>query len=109
MNKNAYQPAKVLTEAVKDWPENAPISAEETVALGMFGGYHVNLLEQNGMSYRGFSWREGSPLTLLVVKANINGTGVVTFVSGRHFPDCVRIYIRRLEERTLEWRNDKFA
>lgn len=94
--------------ALGDWKDERFITREQLKDLAMFNLYLVNLAEDDGWSYAGHSLKMGTPMCLLVVKAWENETPLVVFTSGRTPTKCVRIFLRKLREDLLEWREDKF-
>lgn len=95
-------------EALQSWRDERFVSRDQVRALAMFALYIVNLSDYHGWRYDGHSYKVGVAFNTLVIKATFNGAPVVSFVSGRTFVNCVRIFFRRLEEDTVEWRDDKF-
>ena len=95
-------------KALEQWSDERFVTREQIDDLSMFSLYLVNLSEDDGWSYYGHSYKRGSPMGCLVVKADIEGVPQVVFTSGRTYPACVRIFLRKLREGWLEWREDKF-
>lgn len=85
------------------------ITPELVMDLYRFFLYIVNLFDDQGWVYRGHSLREGTELTLLVVKGTVNGAAVVCFVNARTTAACVRTFLRQMDEGTVGWRTDKFG
>ena len=85
------------------------ITREDVMVAYLVDQYIVNLLEEDGVAYRGLSFRARLPLSLLVVKVTIDKDPFVCFVSGRTFLICLRIFFRRLAESSVEWRTDKYG
>lgn len=103
---------KVIGRLVKELdalPLNGVFEKEKVLTCYMFLVYLVNLLGPLGIHYRGHSLRERAALDLLVVKVTIEGEGKVCFVSGRTPISCMAVFLRRLEEDTVEWRPDRYA
>lgn len=96
-------------ESLEAWTDHRFVSREDIEALAMFVMYIVNLADAGGWLYRGHSFRMGVGLSTLVVKAMLDDTAVVCFVSGKTFVNCVRIFLRKLDEDVVEWRQDKYA
>ena len=71
--------------------------------------YVVNLLEDEGLEWRGYSYRPRVPLGLLVVKATMDRAPVVCFVSARTLTNAFRIFFRELREDRLQWVPDKYG
>ena len=95
-------------QSLEVWTDSRFASREQLRALAMFGLYLVNLSEHDGWVYVGHSYKRGVGLGSLVIKAMSNDTSVVTFISARTFMNCVAIFLKRLEDGVLEWRDDKY-
>lgn len=85
------------------------ITRKEVVVAYQINSYMVNLGDDAGIEFRGFSFRARLPLGLLVVKATIGEEPFVCFVSGRTFLTCFKIFFSRLGEDTVEWREDRYG
>lgn len=94
--------------ALETWTDERHVSRDQIWALTMFFLYLVNLSEEDGWQYDGHSMKVGSPMCTLTVKAHIEGVPYVVFTSGRTTIACVRVFIRKLEEKMLEWRPDRY-
>ena len=90
------------------WTDERFVSREDLRALSMFSVYLVNLADADGWVYDGHSFKVGAALGCLVIKATMDDAPVVSFISGRTFINCVKIFLRRLDSDTVEWRKDKF-
>lgn len=99
---------KRLDESLKDWVDERFVSKAEIRALAMFSVYLVNLAEQDGWQYDGHSFKVGVPVSVLTVKATIDGIPQVVFTSGWTHTACVQTFIKKLEQGWLEWRNDRY-
>lgn len=95
-------------QALDDWVDERFIARKEIRALAMFFLYIVNLAEDDGWQYDGHSLKVASPLSVLVVKATIDGAPCVVFTSARTPAGCVVTFVRKLEEQLLEWRPDQY-
>lgn len=95
-------------EVLKSWTDDRIMSRDDIRSLFLFGHYLVNMADHAGWSYDGHSFKVGSPLGTLVIKATLGGAPVVSFISGRTFVNCVKIFLRRLDGDTVEWRADRF-
>lgn len=93
--------------AALDLPAN--VNSEELVAMYCGCQYVVNLLEDQGLDWRGYSYRNRVPLGLLVVKATVDSTPVVAFISARSLTDAFRIFFRQLADRLVQWIPDKYG
>ncbi len=85
------------------------VKSEEFVAMYMGCQYVQNLLEEAGIQWRGYSYKAGVPVALLVVKGTIEDAPVVVFTSGRDLTNCFRIFFRMLREDFLQWVPDRFG
>lgn len=81
----------------------------EILTAYMYTKYLVNLADDEGVEIRGESFKLGEPMSLLVVKATVQGAPYVCFVSGLSRLACYKIFLRRLQEGTVEWRPDQYA
>lgn len=77
--------------------------------LYRFVVYLVNEFDDLGLVYRGHSLREGRGLTLLVVKAVVEGEPHVCFINARTTAICIEIFLEMLDEDRIGWVPDKFA
>ena len=71
--------------------------------------YIVNLAEEGGFEFVGFSFRVKPTLSLLVVKARLGDDPVICFVSARTFLVAFKIFFARVMDGTVEWRPDQYA
>lgn len=94
--------------AVKGWTDERFLSRKQLYALARFFLYLVNLAEADGWQYDGHSLKVGVPMSVLVVKATIDGVPYVVFTSARTTVGCVVTFMRKLDEDLLEWRKDRF-
>jgi hypothetical protein len=99
---------KAFDEALKVWVDSRFVTAEQIRDLAMFSLYLVNLAEADGWEYSGHSYRTGSPMGTLVVKAYRDDIPLVVFTSGRTYISCVRMFLRKLDAGLLEWRDDQY-
>lgn len=97
-----------IEKAANDWGDSRFFTKDELVALYMYKKYLVNLLDDEGLEYRGESVKYGVPMVLLVVKVTRDGAGLVTFVSALNIISCYKTFIARLISDTVEWREDQF-
>lgn len=109
MAPTATKVLETLQEHLEGWKDGRICTREDILVWYKYIAYLVNLLESDGIEYRGHSLKNGSPLCLLVTKVTLEGTPYVVFTSGRTTTDCMRIFLKRLEERTLELRPDRFG
>ena len=90
------------------WTDERILTREAIRALYLFVEYIVNLGDEDGWEYSGHSFKRSLPLSTLVIKAVIDDTYVVSFISGRTFLNYIRIFLRHVNAGTLEWRRDKY-
>ena len=95
-------------ESLDGWIDERFVTRADLWALAMLSVYIVNLSEQDGWVYDGHSFKVGTPMCCLTVKATIDGIPQVVFTSGRTHTGCVRAFITKLEQGLLEWRNDRY-
>ena len=96
-------------QALERWTDQRHLTRDEVRAVFMFTKHIVNVMSSSNCEYLGHSFKAGSPLGLLVVKAVVDGVRQVAFVSGRDATDCVRIFIKQWENDVVQWRDDLFA
>lgn len=96
-------------EALAQWTDNRLISADEIRTLTMFQMYLVNLMDDQGWTYRGHSWKESDYLGCLVVKALVDEVPSVVFTNAKTCVGGMRIFLRKMEGDFLEWVQDKYA
>jgi hypothetical protein len=94
---------------LEQWVDQRFLSRDDLLALWMLSEYAVNVLDSVNASYRGFTFREDIPLSLLVVKMRTDEGGFVCFVNGRGLAECAKVFFTKLEEDRVEWRVDQFA
>lgn len=95
-------------KAVETWSDERFVSREDLYACSMFIQHLVNLAESDGWEYTGHSFSVKLPMSLLVVRGNIDGVAHVVFSSGRTTAGCIRAFLRKMEEGWLEWSVDRF-
>jgi hypothetical protein len=108
MDPRETEHVKEFETALAKWADQRFVTRDQVRALAMFSLYLVNLAEHGGWSYYGHSFKAGSPMSVLVIKATIQEEPVVCFNSGRTFCNCVRIFLRKLEADLVEWRPDQY-
>lgn len=94
--------------ALTEWTDERIISAEDIRTWYLFNVYIVNLADDDGWRYDGHSFSMGQPMSLLVVRGTLDGIPHVVFSSGRTTTECVRTFLRKLQEGWLEWSVDRF-
>ncbi len=94
--------------AIEGWTDQRFLSRETLWDLAMFNLYLVNLADEDGWVYNGHSMRIKTPMSLLVVRATIDGVPQVVFVNGRTTSACVHTFLRMMTEGVLEWRADRY-
>lgn len=97
-----------LDAALDGWTDERFASRIQVESLCMFSLYLVNLAEDDGWVYDGHSFKVATPMSVLTVKATIDGTPQVVFTSGRTHTGCIVAFVRKLREGWLEWRPDQF-
>lgn len=75
----------------------------------MFSTYIVNLLEDRGLHWRGQSVKNQGWSVLLVVKVARDSLPLVGFFTERTTTHCMRLFLKKLAEGTINWQKDKFA
>lgn len=94
---------------LETWQDGRFISREAIESLAMFSLYLVNLADADGWVYVGHSFKRGVGLSKLVIKAMLDEQPVVSFISGRTLVSCITIFLRRMEEKSVEWHPDKYG
>lgn len=97
-----------LEENLEQWKDERYLSRDALSALFKFTGYIVNLADGQDWTYDGHSWKEGTPLGCLVIKATMDDAPVVCFCSARSFLNSVKIFIRKLDLDVVDWRPDRY-
>lgn len=95
-------------KALESWTDERFVSRDAIRALAKFSSHLVNISDHGGWSYYGHSYKAGTTLGCLVIKATIDDTPVVCFTSARSFCTCVKIFLRKCEEDLVEWQGDKY-
>jgi hypothetical protein len=96
-------------QALELWTDQRHLTRDEVRAVFMFTKHIVNVMSSVNAEYLGHSFKASTPLNLLVVKAVVDGVRRVAFVSGSDATDCMRIFIKQLENDVVQWREDLFA
>ena len=96
-------------ESLGRWTDSRFITADEIRTLAMFSMYLVNLAEEDGWQYRGYSWKESEYLGCLVVKAVVDGVPSIVFTNAKTPVSSMRIFLRKMEGGFLEWMPDKYG
>jgi len=99
----------LLEEALEILPLVGPAARSDVWTLLRFHDYKVNILEEVGLSWRGESFKNKGRTVLLVMRVLRGGTPLVAFVTERDTIGCMAVFLRKLEEGTLNWVPDKFA
>jgi len=100
---------EVVEKVLQCVPVDGPLPREHVRIWWRWHDMLVNLLQASGVFYRGESIKNQGWATLLVVKGAVDGTPVVAFVTERTPTDCMRVFLRQVDERRVEWKEDKFA
>lgn len=102
------QHAAAFRVALEAWTDERHLSRTHLWALWVFSTYMVNVADDQGWTYNGHSWKASASLGTLVVKATLDGVPVVCFTSARTFLNSVSIFVRKLQEDSINWVKDKF-
>lgn len=108
MEPSNGQYLKQFETSLEGWTDERFVSRTQMRALAMFAEYLVNLADDDGWEYVGHSYKRGTPMGCLVVKADIEDIPHVVFTSARTYTGCIVAFLRKLEEGWLEWRRDRF-
>lgn len=103
-SKRVEEFAKVL----EDWKDTRFMAKDEVLSAYKFLVLQVNLAEQDDWQYDGHSLKISLPMSVLTVKATIEGVPYVVFSSGRTTMECIRSFLRKQEGGFLDWRKDRF-
>lgn len=98
-----------VLEELERLPESGPVTREDVIVWARWHMMLVNCFEEVGWVYRGESFKDQGWATLLVVKGAHEGTPLVAFVTERTPTDCMKVFLRQMDEGRVEWREDKFA
>jgi len=71
--------------------------------------YVQNVLSQFSTEWTGCVFRQSEESCLFVTKAVREGTPQVVYVTARTPIDCVRVFVRKWHNDTLEWYPDRYA
>jgi hypothetical protein len=99
----------LVKERLELLPEEGPLTRTEVETWARWHLTLVNCFEQRQWTYRGASIRYDGWATLLVVKGAHEGTPYVCFVTERTTTDCMRVFLRMMDEGRVEWKEDKFG
>lgn len=91
-----------------EYKDNRVLSQLEHRCLVWYFLYLQNVLSQFGLEYKGSVFRQGEAQCLLVTKAYRGATQLVAYTSGRTTIDCVRIFVRKWHDDSLEWFPDRY-
>jgi len=98
-----------LWDALGALPDEGPATRAEVWTLYRFSEYKVNFLEAEGLAWRGESFKNNGWSVLLVMKVTRDKIPLVAFVTERSTRGCMRVFLRKLLDHTLNWVPDKFA
>jgi hypothetical protein len=98
-----------LDKVIATLPTEGPLTRDEVRTWAYWMLLLVNLLDAEGLYYRGESFKSQGWATLLVVKVARDGIPLVAFVTERTPTACMGVFLRQLEERRVEWRDDRFG
>ena len=97
-----------LEAQLEEWVDGRIVSRDMVSVWYRFHEYLVNLAEADGWQYDGHSLKVALPMSTLVVRGTVDGVAHVVFSSGKTTTDCMRAFLRKLEEGWLEWQKDRF-
>lgn len=97
-----------LDQELESWTLSRFITKKEMRGVYRFTKYLVNLGDANGWTYDGHSYREGTPMGLMTVRGTVDGTPMISFVSGRGLLECMGIFGDLAELDALQWRPDQY-
>ncbi len=109
MNTNRNEHLEDLQASLEGWTDERFVTREQVFTLYLLDTYIVNVADDGGFTFRGFSFRVKETLSLLVVKAWLGDDPVVCFVSGRTLLNTFKIFFARVMEGTVEWRPDQYG
>jgi len=95
-------------EALEGWTDHRFISRDELEAVSVFCMYLVNIVEARGFTLYGHTWKKTGRLGCLVVKVDREGTPYVGFTNASTLIGSMRIFLRRMQEDSVDWRPDRF-
>ena len=98
-----------VLEVAKDWPLDGPVPKEELLTIWKWDYLKVNLLEQQGLAWRGESYKNQGWAVLMVLKVAKGSTPYVVFITEQNTRACMGRAIKMCEEGTLDLREDKYA
>lgn len=105
--------SKTFQESIADelskLPEEGPLPRENVRIWFEFVEYLANLYERLGLVRRGESFKNQGWAELLVAKVARDGVPLVAFITAQTTTDCMRVFLRQLDENMVQWREDKFA
>lgn len=107
MVKKTFQEA--LETELEKLPTEGPLTRQDVDVWAWWHLRLVNCLEELNTQYRGETVKVQAWATLLVVKGTVSGVPVVAFVTERDTTHCMRIFRRMVEERRVDWKEDKFG
>lgn len=105
-DKQAY---KILCKHLAGLPDTGPVSRTDVLLWVDFHYYVVNLLEEQGLTFRGYTVRDKGWATLLVMKVVRGDLPLVAFFTERDTTGCIKVFFRKLANETLAWVPDKYS
>ena len=97
-----------LDKALQQIDDERILRRQDVWVWYVFNEWLVNLGELQGWEYCGQSFTLKQPMSLLVVRATLDGIPHVAFSSGRTPTACMRAFLRKADEGWLEWSVDRF-
>lgn len=98
-----------LDTALGSWTDHRMVDPDWMRTVYMYNEYLVNLLDDEGVDFRGESFKYGIPMCLLVVKGTIGDKHVVSFINGLNRIGCYNTFLHQLEMGEVMWRVDKYG
>lgn len=92
-----------------DYKDNRILTELEHRCLVWYFLYVQNVLSQFSMEWVGCTFSQKETYFLLTTKVVREGVRQVVFTSGRTPIDCVRIFVRKWHDDTLEYYEDQYA
>lgn len=97
-----------LEAAMEQWTDQRVITAPDLEGLILLHVYVQEVLSQNGLRFKGVSFRQKVDQWLLSVKAREGDTPLVVFVTANTTTSCVSRFWNLFEDDRLGWVRDKY-
>jgi len=95
-----------LTGQVKD---HRIYEKQDVDSVLLFCFHLEDLMSNCGAELRGWNVASLGWCYRLIVKATIDDTPLVAFISERTTSHCMRVFLRQMEEKRVKWSLDRFA